>query len=167
MNENPETLSFRAWLGRLFTPRRSFAYRELERRLQQQQEEFGKRYEEQRKDLADARGLVSKMYNYILIYQAHLPPVERPEPKSQPVESAGEPMRFRPVGARPRPSELHNKYRKKMREENEKDTGARTVSHQRERVAEVVVGVPLADEEQLALEHSIDNAAAYIASKAS
>lgn len=160
MADTNRTLSFRAWLGRFLTPRRSFAYRELEARLTKERAEWEERYAEQRQELLQTRQLVSKMYNYVLVHSAHLPPVERPE-KTKPAEESDDSVITRAIPARPRLSQIHEKYRnqaKRIREEQ----GLRPVSAQRERVAEVVSGKAAADSEQIELERSLDDAARFI-----
>lgn len=154
MADTQTHLSFGAWLRRLLTPRRSFAYRDLE-----------ERYAEQRGELLKARALVSTMYNYILIYQAHLPPVERPEPKTVNPDAVSDQVTARTVSARPRLSQIHQKYRSQA-EAQRAQQGPRPVSVQRERVAEAVAGKS-EDTEEVDLARSIDDAARFIADKAS
>lgn len=145
------------WLSRLFTPRRSFAYRDLE-----------ERHIALQRTLEESRALVTKMYQYLLVYVAHLPPVEKPRKEAAPgipitADSAPEasPVFGNALPGRPRRSQIDKKYREQMRQEYQQDTGVKTESEQRERVMRLVNRVPEADEDA-DIQAAIDQAAEFI-----
>jgi len=149
-----------AVVARFFTPRRSFAYRDLEAR-----------HKELQTKLDESRALVTKLYNYILVYHANLPPVEKPRKEVAPgipvtgdAEPEGSPVFGNVLPGRPRRSQIDKKYRGQMRAEYQRDTGKKTETEQRERVMKLVGGSAevSTDDEDAEIQASIDRAAEFI-----
>jgi len=101
-------MTFREFIARLFTPRRSFAFREMERSRDDLQ-----------KRLYTADAEVKRLVNYIAIFQARIPAIFPATPDKDPVAAQinkGAPP-FTGLQRPPNRTDLDKKYADRMRTE--------------------------------------------------
>jgi hypothetical protein len=99
-------MTFRDFIARLFTPRRSFAFREMER---------SRNDLETRLDASQAE--VKRLVNYIAVFQAHIPVIFPATPDTDPVSVLSSKKPFTGLQRPPNHGDLDRRYANLMREE--------------------------------------------------